>query len=277
MDNLQLDCTVAIENLTEAGDVIKCQKVADCRITLGRNEFREIIVKILPHKGGRTQEIVLKDIKIFRKFLRDGKSTIRSGNKIQLLLSNCPPDSLARLIKVLTIKAGIKMSCTSERGKLYSALSKKFEFISPLTEKDYRLYTDVHNHIVGAQKSSAPTLGHSDTTPKRKRTCDESVIGLPKKRLDCRSNGQTNPKTLFSGQTNSRLTEEQCTVLQAVLQGSNVFFTGSAGTGKSYLLKRILGLLQPSVTVVCASTGVAASHIGGITLHSFAGKPKYPF
>ncbi|CAM1328311.1 PIF1 (predicted) [Pycnogonum litorale] len=68
-----------------------------------------------------------------------------------------------------------------------------------------------------------------------------------------------------------KLTVEQEHVLSAVLSGSNVFFTGKAGTGKSFLLQRIVGALPPDRTFVTASTGVAASHIGGVTLHSFAG------
>lgn len=55
---------------------------------------------------------------------------------------------------------------------------------------------------------------------------------------------------------NDPLDVEQKDVLDACLSGRNVFFTGSAGTGKSYLLKKIIGALPPDVTVATASTGL---------------------
>lgn len=75
------------------------------------------------------------------------------------------------------------------------------------------------------------------------------------------------------------LSHEQRTVLDLVLKkGKSVFFTGPAGTGKSFLLKKIIeGLaikyLDDSEErfAVTASTGLAASNLGGRTLHSFAG------
>ncbi|KAF8001006.1 hypothetical protein HF325_004795 [Metschnikowia pulcherrima] len=72
-----------------------------------------------------------------------------------------------------------------------------------------------------------------------------------------------------------RLSKEQNHVLELAVRGKSIFFTGSAGTGKSILLKSIIKALKskkgPGLVAVTASTGLAACNIGGITLHSFAG------
>ena len=56
--------------------------------------------------------------------------------------------------------------------------------------------------------------------------------------------------------------------------GENVFFTGSAGTGKSVLLREIIAWCRDRYgyerVAVTASTGIAAINIGGCTLHSWA-------
>ena len=54
----------------------------------------------------------------------------------------------------------------------------------------------------------------------------------------------------------------------------SVFFTGNAGTGKSFLLRAIVQELHrrhSSGVFVTASTGIAAANVGGRTIHSFAG------
>jgi ATP-dependent DNA helicase PIF1 len=74
------------------------------------------------------------------------------------------------------------------------------------------------------------------------------------------------------------LSEEQQHVLDLVVEKKKaVFFTGSAGTGKSVLLREIISSLrkkyarEPDRIAVTASTGLAACNVGGVTLHSFAG------
>jgi ATP-dependent exoDNAse (exonuclease V) alpha subunit len=55
--------------------------------------------------------------------------------------------------------------------------------------------------------------------------------------------------------------------------GHNVFLTGPAGSGKTYLLNQYIAYLrQHAVAVgITASTGIAATHMGGTTIHSWTG------
>ena len=55
----------------------------------------------------------------------------------------------------------------------------------------------------------------------------------------------------------------QNAVLAAVRDGESVFFTGAAGTGKSYVLGELTRMLPKTTTFVCATTGLAACHVGG--------------
>lgn len=55
--------------------------------------------------------------------------------------------------------------------------------------------------------------------------------------------------------------------------GHNVFLTGPAGSGKTYLLNQYIKYLKENnIPVgVTASTGIAATHMGGTTIHSWSG------
>lgn len=61
--------------------------------------------------------------------------------------------------------------------------------------------------------------------------------------------------------------------LSILKTGANVFITGAAGSGKTHLLREYIAYLKNhgGSVGVTASTGIAATHMGGITIHSWAG------
>ena len=71
------------------------------------------------------------------------------------------------------------------------------------------------------------------------------------------------------------LNAEQRRAAARIEAGENVFLTGAAGVGKSFLLVQLISRLQAAhgaeSVAITASTGVAAVPLGGQTLHSWAG------
>jgi ATP-dependent DNA helicase PIF1 len=67
------------------------------------------------------------------------------------------------------------------------------------------------------------------------------------------------------------MTQDQAFDILAM--GHNVFLTGAAGTGKTFLINRFIRHAKEHgiVIAVTASTGIAATHIGGMTIHSWSG------
>ncbi|MBP6866578.1 MAG: AAA family ATPase [Candidatus Pacebacteria bacterium] len=55
--------------------------------------------------------------------------------------------------------------------------------------------------------------------------------------------------------------------------GANVFLTGEPGAGKTYTINKYVSYLREHGVeyAVTASTGIAATHIGGMTIHSWSG------
>ncbi|RTK95402.1 helicase [Candidatus Saccharibacteria bacterium] len=61
--------------------------------------------------------------------------------------------------------------------------------------------------------------------------------------------------------------------LDILKMGHNVYLTGAAGSGKTFALNQYIKYLRENnITVgVTASTGIAATHMNGMTIHSWAG------
>eukprot|EP00979_Chaetoceros_neogracilis_P015042 scaffold5242_cov287-Chaetoceros_neogracile.AAC.10 len=128
--------------------------------------------------------------------------------------------------------------------------------------------------------------------PKKAEMFGDDILAIVSKyRSDGDGNGNGNNGNIVPGSMSiptrpakidpASLTPEQLRAAEIPLgkDEQNVFITGSAGTGKSYLLKFIVEALEQQtnhlgdkkIVGVCAPTGVAAIIVGGSTLHSFFG------
>lgn len=65
----------------------------------------------------------------------------------------------------------------------------------------------------------------------------------------------------------------QAKAIETMLSGANVFLTGPPGSGKTYTLNEFIDQAEDEGkrVAITASTGIAASHIGGTTIHSWSG------
>jgi ATP-dependent DNA helicase PIF1 len=65
----------------------------------------------------------------------------------------------------------------------------------------------------------------------------------------------------------------QSQALDILKTGANAFLTGEPGAGKTFVINQYVAYLHASgvKVAVTASTGIAATHIGGMTIHSWSG------
>ena len=65
----------------------------------------------------------------------------------------------------------------------------------------------------------------------------------------------------------------QTTALDILKTGAHVFLTGEPGAGKTHVVNQYISWLEAAGlnVAVTASTGIAATHIGGMTIHSWSG------
>ncbi|CAI4222475.1 unnamed protein product [Auanema sp. JU1783] len=270
----EINCPISI---VSTSSIIKKSAVnaKEAILTLGRNYQREILlqIQIVSGRNGAHPAVAsypLKSCIVHQKLIGEGKGSIAIPSKdMVIMFKNCAPRKLNVFLKSLQAKLDLAKSNdvmktpVNARQALLNGLPKVFNVLSPLTVGEIRNI----RRIRGIATGDSP-LAHG-----------AKVSGTPKRILGSRNVQTTTPtrakrpavqeEATFERLT---LTEEQKSVVRAVVRDKmNVFFTGSAGTGKSLILRRIIELLPASSTFVTAATGVAACQLGGITLHSFAG------
>lgn len=103
LDSGELAYKVAHELLPPSGETLKRTVHQNGSVYLGRNEFRDILLKV--KLSNKEMKLLLKDVVVFRKFAKEGKATIRlSKQNVQFLLSNCPPNKIIAFLKTMAVK-----------------------------------------------------------------------------------------------------------------------------------------------------------------------------
>ncbi|NXC40810.1 PIF1 helicase, partial [Penelope pileata] len=221
-------------------------------VLLGRDELRQPVLRVVGGGEAAVLSFSLSGdaVRLFTRFAGDGRAAVRVGpGGAQVLLSDCPPHALRRFLRLLRLKLGSGPRAAPRRPRLLGRPPAAFTVISPLQERELR-------------RGPGPDCGErpAGVSPRRGGSGYVSVCCALITQAPC---AERRPR--------AQLSAEQEAVLGAVRSGKSIFFTGCAGTGKSFLLKKIVGSLPPNSTYATASTGVAACHIGGTTLHAFAG------
>jgi ATP-dependent DNA helicase PIF1 len=260
-DGCYLTCGVVIEWTNSQGSIVRKlnHRTATCRLI--RNSLQQLLIEIKVEKSNSAVKLHLQEISLFNRFMGEGKAAIKFKlDKCTLYLSNAPAAQLINFLKMIFVKMNGKDNdkplVNSLKEKLLGNKSTYIEDISPASIDEIKKAKEK-----AVSRTTVTTPSPSNIRKRKLNTENTTPSGIKIPKV----------KKLFNNPTLQETTEEQSTVLEYVLRGKNVFFTGSAGTGKSYLLKKIISALPPDVTMVTASTGVAACHIGGITLHQFAG------
>lgn len=238
-DGSAVTCSANLEWTNNKGVVTRKVNYKSATLRLTRNDSRAMFLEVNAEKSAPIR-LQLKGISVFKKFMAEGKASIKFQEVgCMVFLSNAPPASLFAFLKTIFVKmTGEKAPANnaSLRTQILTNKTNAFEDISPVTVGDLT-------------KAHAKVSKKTDTTP--------SPLSRKRKLSNSKEEKGPSAKRLYSSSPIpiNQLNEGQKEVLEACLSGQNIFFTGSAGTGKSFLLKKIIAALPPDVTIATASTG----------------------
>lgn len=243
-----ITCAISIDWLNAQGISIRKISHKSATMRLIRNDSREIFIDVGTEKSNTSTRLLLRDIVIHKKFMSEGKASIKfNRDKCMLYASNAPPGLLMNFLRTLFIKmsgqggsGNISGKVQDVRTRMLSENPSKFDEISPVTN----LEVARAKKLAGLSRATPTT----PSPPSKKRKFEQITKGDPsaKENLMKRANIEQSSVEI---EPQIRLNDEQNEVLRACINGKNVFFTGSAGTGKSFLLKKIISVLPPDGTI----------------------------
>lgn len=186
-DGVRLECSVAVERVSgvSAGHAVQRRVLRRAAVTLGRDEFRELVLRVQDVRGGPHESFALRsDFRLFIRFIKDGKCTVNfPQNNVQILISDCPPDCLKAFLKTLSIKheASRGSNPVSERARMRAGVPRSFETISPVQQKDIQKANELRSKV------NAPVLVKALTERTVNRSDGRQQVKRP------RTDGDTSP------------------------------------------------------------------------------------
>lgn len=272
IDDTSVTCQINIDWLNTQGISVRKVNHRLATLRLIRSDAREMFVEVSTEKIPTSVRLALRDIVVHKKFMSEGKASIKfNHDRCVLFLSNAPPGLLMNFLRTLFVKMSADKTDSIDpnsmrkniRAHMLSEQPSKFQDISPITNAEMKRA----QRLAGISNSSTTT----PSPPAKKRRFERVLVDTRDESNAPIAEKSSSSSPLAAQMAGCKLNEEQNLVLKACLDGKNIFFTGSAGTGKSFLLKKIISVLPPDGTVATASTGVAACLIGMLTtfIHAY--------
>ncbi|RCK62778.1 ATP-dependent DNA helicase RRM3 [Candida viswanathii] len=155
-------------------------------------------------------------------------------------------------------------STLSRQGSILSSLTDKDDGFDEPTDRSFDTSFEVIN-----LRSTSMTKKEDAPTMKRQAT---DILDFQPKKL---TKAAPPPVPSTSGKSEKiELSPEQKRVIDLVMAGKSLFYSGSAGTGKSVVVRELVKKCKAKYGEnfgLTASTGMAACNIGGSTLHRYLG------
>ncbi|KAF8561010.1 hypothetical protein P879_11429 [Paragonimus westermani] len=282
--SLTIRCDIVIEEFATDKCTIRRRIVLkDSQLAAVRDDIRQILLRVTPLGSSRSSKMVIKsfgypviDLDLHKRFIGQGKASISLPvHFVRLMLSNCPPDKLRLFLATLRLKVKAIQTTLFKKPIIPDAPPTSLSLLEELSP--LRLppsCSAVHGMILPPNVSKI--LPDQLLSPSS-RSSQQVLTGPLQVSTPVRQSKSSKPRYRSFSRALHQISSAQChanlqmKVIDLVNQGRNIFCTGGAGTGKSHLIRRVIGLLPPDRTAITASTGTAANLIGGITVHAFSG------
>ena len=122
--------------------------------------------------------------------------------------------------------------------------------------------------LISERTLKSSLANRRSTKPKKKRKTQKKPV-LSEPEVEQADIVSVETSDVVATIEDDSLTEGQKLAFDVINSGENVYLTGLGGTGKSYLLNRLIEHMseQGKQVIVCAPTGIAAINVGGSTIH----------